>query len=349
MTRLFLGPGQAVESLVVGMDVDTGYVLWIIQDLKYVTSSAQYAFFPLEIPRQKKVRDLELDRGGSPLSLWTVPGQHETMLVALTETVRSSEGPQPQVGIIPVRGEQAPGQQARATVVGGGARMFSPVALHAPLHVLEYADNRQFRVRDSELAQSGWPEGQVIVTASDRPSLAPRLAVDAQGNLHLTWLETGGFGVYRVAYASTASEVKRAYNRLTVWDVTDRALGLAMQFFLAVGLTPVLVIYWSLAPLVWLALYLLFSGREHLTTVGTWVALGISVLLEVVSTYLYYPHRSRMPPALQWSAPLATTAVGLLSMMLYLKKRDEKPLFGAFFVFALVHGLLQVIWFVLVR
>ena len=109
--------------------------------------------------------------------------------------------------------------------------------------------------------------------------------------------------MYRVAYASTAPEVREAYNRLTVWDVTDRALGLAIKLFMAVGLTPVLAIYWSLFPLGWLLVYLLLTGREHLTTPGTWVALGISVVLEVVSTYLYYPHRSRMPPALQWIAP----------------------------------------------
>jgi hypothetical protein len=165
----------------------------------------------------------------------------------------------------------------------------------------------------------------------------------------LTWLETGGFGVYQVAYASTAPEVKESYNRPTLWDMTDRALNLAMQFFMAVGLTPVLAIYWTLAPLGWLLLYLLISGREHLTTLGTWAAFGVSVLLEVISTYLIYPHRSRMPPALQWSAPLATAAVGLLLAMMYLRKRDERPLFGTFFVFAIVHGVLQVMCFVLVR
>jgi len=349
MTRLFLRAGQAVQSLVIGMDADTGYVLWVIQDMKYVTSSAQYAFFPLEIPRQKKVRDLQLDRGSNPSSLWAARGQYETLLVALTETIMTEDGPQLQVVVLTLRGEQMPGQQAWATVEGRRSWMIGPIALHAPLQIARYASNRQSRALNSEFAQPGWPEGQVIVTASDRPSLRPTLAVDAQNNLHLTWLETGGFQVYRVAYASTASGVKEAYNRLTVWDVTDRALGLAMQFFVAVGLTPVLVIYWSLAPLGWLLLYLLFSGREHLTTAGTWVALGVSVLLEVVSTYLYYPHRSRMPPALEPIAPLATAAVGLLPMMLYLRKRDEKSLFGAFFVFAIVHGLLQVICFVLVR
>ena len=362
MTRFFLRAGQVVQSLVIGIDADTGYILWVIQDMRYVTSSAHYTFFPLEIPRQKKVRDLLLHSGGNPLNLGAMRGQHEDVLVALTQTVMAPSGPQLQIGIIAMHGEQQPGDQARAgdfgladsgfgdlvgrrrsvMAVPRWGRIVSPLALHFPLRVLSYADN-------SQLAYSDWLEDQIIVTASGHPSLKPSLAVDEGGNLHLTWLETGGFGIYQVAYASTAPEVREAYNRMTVWDMTDRAMGLAMQFFMAVGLTPVLAIYWSLFPLGWLLVYLLVTGREHLTTPGTWRALGISVVLEVASTYLYYPHKSRMPLALQWIAPLSTAAVGLLLAMLYLRKRDEKSLFGAFFVFAIVHGVLQVMCFVLVR
>ncbi|RLC77379.1 MAG: hypothetical protein DRJ03_26950 [Chloroflexi bacterium] len=347
MTRLFLRTGQVVQDPVIGLDLDTGYILWVIQDLKYVTSSAQYAFFPLEIPRQKKVRDLQLENGGNPLSLWAARGQRETLLVALTETVIASDGPQLQVGVVALHGEQSSGDQARVGNFGladSGAgimrhRIVSPIALHLPLHTLSHAGNSPSAIRHSDY----------IVTASEHPSLKPTLAVDAQNNLHLTWLETSGFGAYRVAYASTTPGVKTAYDRLTLWDATDRALGLAMQFFIAVGLTPVLAIYWSLFPLGWLLIYLLATGREHLTEVGTWAAFGISVLLEVMSTYLYYPHRSRMSPALQWSVPLLTAAIGLLLALLYLRHRDEKPLFGAFFVFAITHGLLQVMCFVLVH
>jgi len=56
-----------------------------------------------------------------------------------------------------------------------------------------------------------------------------------------------------------------------------------------------------------------------------------------------------MPVVLQWSMPLVTAAVALLLTALYLRKRDEQPLFGAFFVFALAHGLLQIMLFVLLR
>jgi hypothetical protein len=335
--RLRLRPGQSVQCVDVGIDNDTGYVMWVIQDARNVDSSAQYAFFPLEIPRQKRIRDLELEVGGNPLSLRAVRGQRETLLVALTETIMTEDGPQLQIGVITLSGEQTSGDQVWVPVrnrVSGNLRLVDSRSRNS--------------VDNSPAVQSDRPD-QYLVTASERPSLHPSLVIDTQGNLHLTWLETGGFGVYQVAYASTSLEVKESYNRPTLWDVTDRALNLAMQFFMAVGLTPVLAIYWSLAPLGWLLLYLLFSGREHLTTPKTWAAFGISVLLEIISTYLIYPHRGGMPPALQWSAPLVTAAVALLLAMLYLRRQDEKPLFGTFFVFAVVHGVLQVMGFVLVR
>jgi hypothetical protein len=337
MVQLVLKAGQTVPSLSVGIDTDTGYVLWVIQDSKSVFSKAQYAFFPLEIPRQKKIRDLELDAGGNPQGLWPVRGQFETLLIALTETVMTEDGPQLQIAIVPLHGEQTSGDQAWAMP---GSRASG----NLKLVVSGFRDLGAA----SQAVQDDLSD-QYIVTASERPSLRPTLVIDESGEMHLTWLESGGFGRYQVAYASTAAGVKEVYGRPTWWDVANRVLEIAMHFFMAVGLTPVLAIYWSLVPLGWLLLYLFVAGREHLTTPGAWVAFGIAILLEMTSTYLYYPHRSRMPPLLQWSAPLGTAAVGLILALLSLRRREEKSLFGAFFVFAIVHGILQVMCFVLVR
>ncbi len=316
MSRVFLRTGQRVESLAVGIDSSTGYILWVIQDLRDISSRAQYAFFPLEIPRQKKVRTLQLDEGSDPLSLWAMRGQYETLLVALTETTMTPDGPQLQIGVIGLRGEQTSENAVWAAVENRGST--------------------------TVVDQSSWPEDQYIVTASDRPSLKPSLAVDTQSHLHLVWLETGGFGVYRVAYASTAPGVKENYNALTLWDVVNGALSVAMQLFLAVGLAPVLAVGWSLLPLMWLIGYHLVTGYETLTVPGARVALGVSVLLEVVCTYLLSPYRSGVPGMIRWIVPLAVAAVALLLTMLYLRKRDEQSLFGAFFVFALIYGFFQV-------
>ena len=199
------------------------------------------------------------------------------------------------------------------------------------------------------VGRNGWPEDHYVVTASARPSLKPSLAVDAQGNLHLTWLETGGFGVYRVAYASTAPGVKRAYDALTLWDVVNGAMGVAMQLFLALGLAPLLAIVWSLVPLMWLIGYHMVTGHESVTAPGAWVVFGVSVLLEVVSTYLISPYRSSLPVILYRTLPLATAGVALALAVLVLRKRREPSLFGGFFVFALTHGFLQVVIGALLR
>jgi hypothetical protein len=364
MGKIFLRTGQRLQSLVLGLDADIGYVLWTVQDMKNISSDAQYAFFPLQIPRQKRVIDLQLDEGGNPLSLWAMRGQYGTLLVALTQTIMTLDGPQLQIGVIPLHegqlledrllamAESRRSSGSRAEFDGVPDVWMSKVfrrPVFEPLYSnLAHGLVPSFRTAPRSQGE-GWLEDQHIVTASDRPCLKPILAVDAQGDLHLTWLEPGGFGVYRVAYASTAAEVKKAYNALTLWDVTDRVLSVTMQIFLAIGLTPVLAISWSLFPLMWLLGYHLVTGRESLRVLSARVNLSISMLLEVMCTYLIYPYRSIMPVALQWTSPLATGVVALFLTMVYLRKRDEKGLFESFFVFAIVHGLLQVLLFVLLQ
>jgi hypothetical protein len=341
MAQVFLRAGQSVQSLALGLDRNSGYVIWVVQDLKYVTSEARYAFFPLEIPRQKKVRDLPLEGGSNPLHVWAMRGQYETALLALTGTVMTTDGVQLQVGIMALQGEPSRGDQAWSEAAGRGWRQAAPVRVPRRLPVHQPAA--------AGLAQVGWPDDQYIVTASGQPSLKPHLFVDPQMNLHLTWLETSGFGTYRIAYASTAAGIKQAYNRTTLWDVTDWVLGMAMQFFAAVGFAPVLVVYWTLLPLLSLLIYLLFTGNESLREPSAKVVFASAVVAEVLFTYLIYPHREMMAPAWSGVAPLLTAAAGLALAMGYLWRRDEKSLFGPFFIFAGVHGMLQVFWFVLVR
>ena len=72
------------------------------------------------------------------------------------------------------------------------------------------------------------------------------------------------------------------------------------------------------------------------------MAFGASALLEVACTYLISPYRSSVPAILYRTLPLATAAIALALAALVLRKRGERSLFGAFFVFALTHGFLQV-------
>ena len=118
---------------------------------------------------------------------------------------------------------------------------------------------------------------------------------------------------------------------------------------MAVGLMPVVAVSWSLLPLIWLLGYHLVTGHETLAGPGTQIAFGVAVLLEMICTFLIYPYRSSMPVVLRWAMPPITVGVALGLTALYLRKREEQPLFGAFFMFALIHGLLQVIFFILLR
>lgn len=323
MARVFLRTAQRVESLIVALDSTTGYVLWSVQDLRDVSARAWYAFFPLDMPRLSRISPLALEGGGDPVSLWPVRRQGDKVVFALSATVMTENGPVPQICVVGLKGGQIPEGEvwaALGTPASGSARV-----------------------------QNAWSKQEAVITASDRPSLKPSLTADADGHIHMAWLETAGFGVYRVAYASTAPGVREAYNALTLWDVVDRGFALAMRLFLVVGLTPVLGVFWALVPLVWLAGYHLVTGQETVGSRSAALALGAAGLLELLCTYLVYPYRQLMPLLLQWVLPAATAAAGVLVAWLYLHRREEWSLFGAFFVFALTHGLLQMVVFVAFR
>lgn len=323
MGSLFLRGAQRIESMAVGVDSNTGYVVWIIQDLRDVDSRGWYAHFPRELPRLSRIQTLQLSMGSSPLSLSGLRNQEGRFVLAMSQSVMTPAGPQVQIGILPMGPESPPEQEVWAALT---LQASTPPA--APVRQLET---------------------QYTVTASERPSLRPTLAMDAQGELHLAWFQTGGFGVYRVAYASTAPGVLQAYNAVTLWDVVDQVFGLAMKLFMVVGLMPALAIGWSLLPLLWLFGYHLVTGKEVLETTSAHVAMAVAVVLVLVMTYLIYPYRAIMSPTLQWLAPPATAALALLLSAAYLRRQDDPSLFGGFFIFAIAHGFLQVALFVLLQ
>lgn len=323
MGSLFLRGAQRIESLAVGVDGSSGYVVWIIQDMRDVDSRSWYATFPRELPRLSRIRTLPLRMGSSPLSLSGLRTPEGRFVLAMSQSVMTPAGPQVQIGILPMGPESPPDQEVWAALT-------VPAALPQTNPAVQL-------------------EAQYTVTASNTPSLRPTLTVDAQGEMHLAWLQTGGFGVYRVAYASTTPGVLASYNAVTLWDVADRVFSVAMRLFMVVGLMPALAIGWSLLPLMWLFGYHLVTGKEVLETTSARVALAVAIGLVLVMTYLIYPYRSSMPIALQWLAPPATAALSLLPMAAVLRRQADPSLFGGFFIFAIAHGFLQVALFVLLQ
>ena len=188
-----------------------------------------------------------------------------------------------------------------------------------------------------------------IVTASVQASLEPTLVMDDRSNLHLAWLESSEFGVYRVVYATTTPETMENYNALTLLDVLDTVFGNVFRLStLIVALVAVLII-WAIIPFLVLVLYHLVTSEETLRTLRSRIALTIVLALEVTLT-LVQPPRIGVEAAwsaLRWVTPIITAVVTTAMMVYILRRRKGAHLFGAYFMFTGINSLLQMITYML--
>jgi hypothetical protein len=190
-----------------------------------------------------------------------------------------------------------------------------------------------------------------VVTASTQASVKPVLVVDDRSHLHLAWLETAGFGEYRVVYASTAPEVMENYNAVTLWDGLNAALSNVFRLSTMVVTAWAVFIVWAIFPLLGLLIYHLITSEETLDTVRSRVALITALAVEVALSFA-------RPPligvdvdwsALRWVVPIIAAVVTAAITVRFLRRRVDKHLFGAFFLFTVVNSLVQIALYLLLQ
>jgi hypothetical protein len=187
-------------------------------------------------------------------------------------------------------------------------------------------------------------EVEEFVTASSQASMAPSVAVDDRENLHLAWLDTGGFGEFKVVYASTAPAVIGNYNTTTLWDIVDTVFsGFFSLSMLVVGGVAGMVM-WAVIPMIGLLVYHRASGHETLETLGAWVALGIAAAVQIALMFAL-PIRFGLEassPALRWIAPLVSVTLATGATAFIVNRRKERSLFLVFFLFTALNTALQI-------
>lgn len=188
-----------------------------------------------------------------------------------------------------------------------------------------------------------------VVTASIQASLEPILVMDERSNLHLAWLESSDFGVYRVAYASTTPETLENYNALTLLDVLNTVFGNVFRLSTLVVVLVAVLIIWAVIPFMVLVLYHLFTSEETLHTLRSRIALGVVLGLEVALTFIQPPRIGIEAswPALRWATPTAAAAVTTALTVYILRRRKEAHLFVVYFLFTGINSLLQMIVYTL--
>jgi hypothetical protein len=199
--------------------------------------------------------------------------------------------------------------------------------------------------------------GQEIVNLSRGASVRPNVALDAQGQLHLVWIDTAGFERYNVVYASTSPQAKETLNRVTTYDVVNRGLNTVMSVLTSLFFTPVALI-WVLVPVAWLVV---FSLATHAVDVGDGPAgrgLVVAMLLQLgVKLLLFgdllsrFPSVSLLTPSLnlllaRWISPVVLAVVSAGLVWIYVKVGRGRSVFAAYFVYAAIDSFLTLVVYV---
>jgi hypothetical protein len=150
VAQIVLRTGQGLSEPVIGLTQQTGYVLWVVQDFKYVASSGEYISFPLGSPQERRVEPLQLRQGRYPDGLYAMETVGTPLLVVLNASV-----PDPEVADV-VRSQVAvvalgQGEREEQVVSASPQASIKPILVmddYSNLHLawLESADFGKYRV-----------------------------------------------------------------------------------------------------------------------------------------------------------------------------------------------------------
>jgi len=128
------------------------------------------------------------------------------------------------------------------------------------------------------LLQHGVVAGYQLLSLSNRSSLSPAPARDANGNQYITWLESAPGAGYGIYFASTAPDIIQAFGGLTPgdisWMVTNTFFGLlhGIVFF------PFVALIWLVLPAILLGLTWIFRrGTENLLCWASLISLVLAM------------------------------------------------------------------------
>lgn len=205
-----------------------------------------------------------------------------------------------------------------------------------------------------------WADGEMvgyqIAGQTDSISLRPTIAADDEGDLHLNWIDTAGFGNYAVYYAATTPEARQHLNRLGMDDVAAAVLGVVWGLAQAASFFPIALV-WFFPPTVVLALYAFIRAEDGLDRTGSRVMLVVGGLMYVASKLLFRPDWLAALPlpqgtpaglatTLVFIAPVLITGIAVLLTWLYVKRREYASLLPTFGVLAASDALLTLLVYV---
>ena len=200
-------------------------------------------------------------------------------------------------------------------------------------------------------------EGQEVISASRAASQQPNVAIDAEGYLHLAWIDTAGFNRYQVIYASTSPQVKETLNRVTSYEVVDTILSAVMNVFSSLIFLPI-VLSWMFLPVTWLVIFALTTREFEVSDPLGRRAVVLACLLHLgIKLFFFSDFLSRFPPGAlispsldlllgRWIIPLFLAALSAGVAWAFYKSGRNQSIFIIYFIFAAVDSFLTLVIYV---
>ncbi len=324
LARLGVVPEAALFGPSLGLDIDNVYIFWTIEHragLEAGTAQAYYVSFPSGQPSRLTPREVNI-ANSDLVTMPSVAGGQRNEVTATFNVYVSS-------------GFKAYFEQPKMVEMGPVNMRFSP---------------------EMQVAMAVFTEGRMesyqLAAKTGSASLRPNLVADSASNLHLTWLDTAGFGRYDVYYASTSPQAKAWLDRTSSQDVLLKTADVALGMLSGVALLP-FVVLWIFFPLLWVVLFYAIVGEDELALKRVKVALGVAIVLYTGTKFMTLPSSllyallDQVPPllssALVFGVPLIIFALALNAVYAYTRRADRATLFPALLIFVATDALLSLL------
>jgi hypothetical protein len=295
--------GDSLEGPVLGFANGWVYLFWTVVSLTDTEAGqgvAEFAAFPADAPVISE-----------PERLWAIPAEdqpYEKQQTAFSLTQLSQPRHIAQAAEeFGVREEFYSELAGDWTDVAGAVSdyMLSPAAMIGEGDELaialavgqDYGTDQHLQIATA-LFSEGQYLGYSFAGKTSYLSDDPVLAVDTEGNLHVSWREGAkGQGIY---YATTAPEAKTTLDRLEADDLVVAAPQGVTDMMASLAFVPFIGFCWILPGLFLIGGWQLLRDEDSLDKRSTWIPLILALLLYYGAKFVFLPTFTTYVPFSAW-------------------------------------------------
>lgn len=346
-----IGTGKVLSEPIIGLDNNYVYVFWSTEfrsGLAAGSAQISYLTFPIGEPSFQSPKTVQL-----PFLSKTDSLQIGERKIDFTQEQKGKErGKVDSISLIPedIFSMFPSTDYVSMPGVSGGQR--SKLLLVCNLEVFE--KNKQKMQLALVIYKDGEPLGYQLMNKTDHFSFSPKILLDNDNNIYLTWLDKLKVGQHKIFFAGTSSDIRKNLDALTPMDIVIGIINTIWNL-LSSFIFIWLVILWGLAPIIFIGIfYIVTGGEDRLNTGKVKITLIIAIILYYIVKLLLTPSYLLFPPFLDlipakfisiwiWILPIIIFLVSLATLFIYLKKSEAKSLIVSLIIFIFTEGFLTII------